>query len=173
MKKRYAVCGVSMRGISMWAKPIVEQFADVAELVGLLDIDPLRFEVCKETIPGAKDVATYMADEFEKMLEEQKPDALIVTCMDCFHKHYVVEGLKHGLDVICEKPMTTNTADALEIREAEKNSKGKVICTFNYRYNPVHRKLRELVIKGAVGRVTHVDLTWFIDIHHGASYFNR
>ena len=71
------------------------------------------------------------------MLEEQKPDALIVVCMDCAHQHYVVEGLKHGLDVICEKPMTTNTEDALKIREAEKNSKGKVICTFNYRYNPV------------------------------------
>lgn len=173
MKKRYAVCGVSMRAIFMYIRPMFESFAESAELVGMLDIDPLRFDVCKETVPAAKNVPTYMANEFEKMLEEQKPDALIVVCMDCAHQHYVVEGLKHGLDVICEKPMTTNTEDALKIREAEKNSKGKVICTFNYRYNPVHTKLKELVLAGKIGRVTHVDLNWYIDIHHGASYFNR
>ena len=173
MKKRYAVCGVSSRAIYMYTKPIMEEYSDVAELVGMLDIDPLRFEVCKEIVPAAKDVPTYLADEFEKMIAEQKPDALIVVSMDCTHKHYVVEGLKHDLDVICEKPMTTNIADALEIREAEKKSKGKVICTFNYRYNPVHVKLKEMILAGKIGRVTHVDLNWYIDIHHGASYFNR
>ena len=69
--------------------------------------------------------------------------------------------------------MTTNTADALRVREAEKKSTGKVICTFNYRYNAVHRKLREMILDGKIGKVTHVDLNWYIDIKHGASYFNR
>lgn len=173
MKKRYAVCGVSSRALGMYIKPMVNSFSHVAEFVGMLDIDPLRFKICKEDIPETKDVATYMPDEFDKMIAEQKPDAIIVTSMDCTHKNYVVLALKNDLDVICEKPMTTNTADALEILAAEKQSKGKVICTFNYRYNPVHRKLKELVSVGKVGRVTHVDLTWYIDIAHGSSYFNR
>ena len=173
MKKRYAVCGVSMRAIFMYIRPMLENFANNAEVVGMLDIDPLRFQVCRDAVPAAKDIPTYMADEFDKMLEEQKPDALIVVCMDSAHKHYVVEGLKHDLDVVCEKPMTTNTADAIEIRETEKKSKGKVICTFNYRYNPVHTKLKEMILAGKIGRVTHVDLNWYIDIHHGSSYFNR
>ena len=173
MRKRYAVCGVSNRAISMYIKPIMESFSNSAELVGMLDIDPLRFKVCCDKVPGAKGVPTYMANEFEKMLEEQNPDALIVVCMDCAHQYYILEGLKHDLDVICEKPMTTNTEDAVKVREAEKKSKGNVICTFNYRYNPVHTKLKEMVLAGKVGRVTHVDLNWYIDIHHGASYFNR
>ena len=173
MKRRYAVCGVSMRAVYMYIKPMTEKFQDVAELVGMLDVDPLRFSVCKENAPLSKDVPVYTADELGKMISERHPDVLIVTSMDCTHKHYVVEGLKHGLDVVCEKPMTTNIPDALAIREAEKKSKGKVICTFNYRYNPVHRKLKEMVLAGKIGRVTHVDLNWYIDIHHGASYFNR
>ena len=173
MRKRYAVCGVSNRAIAMYIKPIMESFSNSAELVGMLDIDPLRFKVCCDKVPGAKGVPTYMANEFEKMLEEQNPDALIVVCMDCAHQYYILEGLKHDLDVICEKPMTTNTEDAVKVREAEKKSKGNVICTFNYRYNPVHTKLKEMVLAGKVGRVTHVDLNWYIDIHHGASYFNR
>ena len=172
-KKRYAVCGVSYRGIGMYIKPMVNQFAHCAELVGLLDIDPLRFKVCKELVPEAQHAPEYLAADFEKMIAEQKPDAIIVTSMDCTHIDYILGGLKHDLEVICEKPMTTNTADALKVMEAEKKSKGKVICTFNYRYSPFSRKYREMILEGKLGRITHVDLTWYIDIKHGSSYFHR
>ena len=172
-KKRYAVCGVSSRGLYQYIKQIVENFKDHAELVALLDIDPLRFQICYEDYPSTKNVPGYMPDEFDKMIEETRPDALIITSMDCTHVTYLVKGLEKGLDVITEKPMCTNTEDCLKVLEAEEKSKGKVIYTFNYRYNPVHRKVKELVLEGAVGRVTHVDLTWYIDIRHGSSYFNR
>ena len=147
-KKRYAVCGVSGRAIGMYVKPMVKDFAHCVDLVGLLDIDPLRFKVCKDIVPEAKDVPEYLNTEFDKMIEEQKPDAILVVSMDCTHVEYIIRGLEKGLDVICEKPMTTNTADALRVMEAEKKSKGKVICTFNYRYKAVHRKLREMIRDG-------------------------
>ncbi|MBO7146634.1 MAG: Gfo/Idh/MocA family oxidoreductase [Lentisphaeria bacterium] len=172
-KRRYVVCGVSGRAITMWLKPIYEQFSDYAELVGMLDIDPLRFKICNKDLPGTANVPTYMPDEFDKMIEETKPDAVFVVSRDSFHAHYIIKSLEKDLDVITEKPMTTNMEDAVRVREAEKKSKGKVICTFNYRYNPQHRKIRELVLDGKIGRVTHVDLTWYIDIAHGSSYFNR
>lgn len=55
--------------------------------------------------------------------------------------------------------------------EKEKESKGKVTVTFNYRYNPFHRKIKELILEGKIGRVTSVELSWLIDTYHGASYF--
>lgn len=172
-KKRYAICGVSSRAFCQYINPILHEFSQSTELVALLDIDPLRFEVCHEQIPDSKGIPCYLDTEFEKMIEETRPDSVIVVCMDRYHVDYILAALKHDLEVITEKPMTTNTADALAILEAEKNSKGKVICTFNYRYNPVHTKVREMVFNGMVGRVTHVDLTWYIDIKHGSSYFHR
>ena len=66
-KKRYAVCGVSYRGIAMYIKPMVNQFAHCAELTGILDIDPLRFQICKELVPETKDVSAYLADDFENV----------------------------------------------------------------------------------------------------------
>ena len=172
-KRRYAVCGVSARAINMWIKPIYETYQNMAEFVGMLDIDPLRFEICRKAFPQSKNVPTYKPEEFDKMIEETKPDAVFVVCRDCFHVEYIVKSLEKNLDVITEKPMTTNWEDAIKVREAEKKSKGKVICTFNYRYNPQHSLIRELVLAGKVGRVTHVDLNWYIDIKHGSSYFNR
>ena len=173
MKKRYAVCGVSWRAIHTWIPPICRQFADRSEVVGLLDIDPLRFEVCRREVPETAGVPTFMPEEFEKMIAETRPDAVIVACRDCFHVDYILGALKHDLEVIAEKPMTTNMEDAIRVYEAERNSKGKVICTFNYRYTPQHRMIKELVLAGKVGRITHVDLNWYIDIRHGSSYFQR
>lgn len=172
-KRRYAVCGVSGRAIAMWIKPIYETFSNCAEFVGMLDIDPMRFKICKKQVPGTENVPTYMPDEFDKMVEETRPDAVFVVGKDCTHAQYIIKALEKGLDAITEKPMTTNWEDAIKVREAERKSKGKVTCTFNYRYNPQHKLIKELVLAGKVGRVTHVDLNWYIDIHHGASYFNR
>lgn len=172
-KRRYAVCGVSSRAIGMWIQPMYREFANAAEFVGMLDIDPIRFNVCKKQIPESANVPTYMPEEFDKMIEETKPNAIFVVCRDCYHVTYILKALEKGLDVITEKPMTTNWEDGIKVREAEKKSKGKVICTFNYRYNPRHRLLRELVLAGKIGRVTHVDLNWYIDIKHGSSYFHR
>jgi len=47
MKKRYAVCGVSNRAIGMFIGPMLNTFSAHCEVVGLLDIDPRRHEVCK------------------------------------------------------------------------------------------------------------------------------
>ena len=172
-KRRYVVCGVSGRAIGMWIKPMYETFSKQAEFVGMLDIDPIRFDVCKRQIPESADVPCYKVDEFDKMIEETRPDAVFVVCRDSFHAEYIIKALEKDLDVITEKPMTINWEQAVKVREAEKKSKGKVTCTFNYRYAPTHRKLREMVLEGKIGRVTHVDLNWYIDIKHGSSYFHR
>ena len=172
-KRRYVVCGVSSRAINMWIKPIYDNYSTVAEFVGMLDIAPRNFELCRQTFPQSKNVPTYKPEEFDKMIEKTRPDCVFVVCIDRFHADYIIKTLEKNIDVVVEKPMTTNWEDAIRIREAEKKSKGKVICTFNYRYIPQHRVLREMVLAGKIGRVTHVDLNWYIDIKHGSSYFHR
>ena len=67
-RKKYAVCGVSSRAMYGYITPMMRQFSNCAELVGMLDIDPLRFEVCRERVPETKGVPCYSAAEFEKML---------------------------------------------------------------------------------------------------------
>ncbi len=171
--KRYVICGVSSRAIHMFAKPMYETFSLHAELVGMLDIDTRRFEVMNEELPQSKDVATYSENEFDKMVDECKPDAIIVAGRDHTHVDYILQGLARDLDVITEKPMVTTSEDCRRVLEAEKKSKGKVTVTFNYRYPSVNRKIREMILEDKIGRITSVDLNWYIDTYHGASYFKR
>lgn len=171
--KKYAVCGLSNRAIGMFIQPIIHDFAAENEIVALLDSDSRRFEVSKEVHPEINDVPGYLPDQFDQMIKETSPDAVIVTSRDDTHVDYVLQALKHDLDVVVEKPMTTTTKDAKRIIEAEANSQGKVIVTFNYRYSPIHRKIKELILEGKVGKITSIDLNWYIDTYHGSSYFRR
>ncbi|NHN32160.1 Gfo/Idh/MocA family protein [Paenibacillus agricola] len=173
MKRKYAICGVSNRCLKMFVGPMVTTFSNQAEIVGLLDIDPRRFEVGKAKYPMLADVPEYGPDDFDSMVEQTKPDVILVTGRDDTHVTYILKALQHGLDVLSEKPMATTGADCQRIIEAERSSKGKVTVAFNYRYTPIHSRIKELVLEGKVGRVTSVDLNWYIDTYHGASYFKR
>ncbi|WP_026962733.1 Gfo/Idh/MocA family protein [Alicyclobacillus herbarius] len=169
----YAICGVSDRAMNMFIGPIVETFSDSAAVVALLDVDSRRHQVCKLRYPSLGSVPEYLPYQFDAMITETKPDAVIVASRDDTHAEYIVRALEKGLDVISEKPMATNTEDCRRILAAEAQSRGKVTVTFNYRYNPVHRKIKELILEGRLGRVTSVDLNWYIDTYHGSSYFQR
>ncbi|MFE5324329.1 Gfo/Idh/MocA family protein [Paenibacillus sp. NPDC056579] len=173
MKKKYAICGVSNRSMKMFIGPMLKTFSNQTEIVGLLDIDPRRFEVCKEKFPQLNDVKEYGPDQFDLLVKQTQPDVIIVTGRDDTHVTYILQALEHGLDVITEKPMATTGADCRRILDAEQRSKGKVTVAFNYRYAPIHSRIKELVLEGKVGRVTSVDLNWYIDTYHGASYFKR
>jgi len=171
--KRYVVCGVSNRAIGMFIEPMLSTFKKQSHFVGMLDNDPRRFEICVEKSPRTADVPRYMPEQFEQMIRETKPDVVIVAGRDDTHADYIVKALEHDLDVISEKPMATTAADCQRIIDAEAASKGTVTVAFNYRYNPIHTKIKELILEGRVGRITSIDLNWYIDTYHGASYFKR
>jgi len=171
--KKYAVCGVSNRAIGMFIRPIIQEFSSKSEVVALLDTDTRRFEISKETHPEIAHVPEYSPNEFDKMIKETKPDVVIVASRDDTHVDYILQTLKYNLDVIVEKPMATTAEDSRKIMEAESNSDGKVIVTFNYRYSPIHTKIKELILEGKVGKITSIDLNWYIDTYHGSSYFQR
>ncbi|MCY8455502.1 Gfo/Idh/MocA family oxidoreductase [Bacillus spizizenii] len=171
--KNIVICGLSSRALSMFIKPLMERFSTHYEITGLLDADPKRFAVCKKKFPELAHVPEYNEDAFDEMMRVSKPDIVIVAGRDDTHVTYILRSLQWDMDVITEKPMVTTVQDANRVLEAEAKSKGKVTVAFNYRYSPFHRKIKEMILDGKIGRVTSVDLNWYIDTYHGASYFKR
>ena len=169
-QKRYAIIGISGRS-NMYTKSILEQYSDNSEIVALLDSNYARIDNFNEhnklSIPG------YDETEFDKMVAETKPNVVVVSTTDDTHHIFIVAALKYDMDVISEKPMTTKAEYVREILEAEKNSKGTVTITFNYRYAPIHTRIKEMILANKVGRPTLVDFNYYLDTFHGASYFKR
>jgi predicted dehydrogenase len=78
-----------------------------------------------------------------------------------------------GVNVITEKPMTTDEVKCKKILDAEKKSGKKVTVAFNYRHSVHAMQLKELLAKDRVGKITSVDFNWYLNVHHGADYFRR
>ena len=116
---------------------------------------------------------TYLANQFDRMIEETKPDTIIVTTMDATHHIYIVRAMELGCDVISEKPMTTDIDKMKAIYDAIDRTGKSLRVTFNYRYAPAYTRFRELIIEGAVGHPLAVDFSWILDTSHGADYFRR
>ena len=168
-KQRVAMVGTGDRGTSMWGTPVINEFKDQVEFVGLCDINPGRVETAKKFLGLSCPVYT----DFDKMMTELKPDRLIVTTVDGTHHEFIIKGMEYGADIITEKPMTTDEHKCQDILDAEKRTGRKIAVTFNYRYSPHRQKIYELLRNGAIGNLTSVDFHWYLDIYHGADYFRR
>ena len=168
-KKRVVLVGTGIRGTTFWGKRLVENYSDILEFVGLCDINPGRLEFGKEFI--GVDCPTFT--NFDEMIETTKPELVIVTTKDSTHHQFIIKGLEAGIDVLTEKPMTTDEYKCEEILEAERRTGKKVVVGFNYRWSPYMTRIKELLSEGAIGKVTSVDFHWYLNNYHGASYFRR
>lgn len=168
-RKRIAMVGTGIRGTGMWGISVKAEYDDVIEFVGLCDINPGRLKYAKELMKVDCPVYT----DFDKMLKETKPDILIVVTTDNTHDEFIIKGLESGIKVISEKPMTTDQRKCQAILDAEKRTGNKVVVTFNMRYRNYVRKIWELLRSGEIGDIKSVDLNWYLDTDHGASYFRR
>jgi predicted dehydrogenase len=177
-RRRYAVVGTGARA-EMFVRALVLDHADDASLVAFADPNPARIRAHNRWLAelGHPEVPGYPATDFAAMLDKERVEAVIVTSVDATHDEYIVAALEAGRDVITEKPMTVDAPRCERIlraaRDARARGAGSVAVTFNYRYGPVHEKVRELLAAGTIGEIGSVHFEWLLDVRHGADYFRR
>lgn len=174
-KKRYVQVGVGGRA-RFYYEALVSRFKETSELLAFCDMNHTRMDYANKFISekyGVEPRHTYDFTEFEKMIEIEKPDTVIVTSIDRTHHKYIIKAMELGCDVISEKPMTVDEKKAQEIIDCIKATGKKLRVTFNYRYAPHHTKIRELIRDGVIGKVNSVHFEWMLNTKHGADYFRR
>jgi predicted dehydrogenase len=168
-RHRVALVGTGHRGTTMWGQELLEGWRSEVDFVGLMDTNRTRAEASRRMIGTNAPVYT----DLKQMLSEVKPEVVIVTSRDDTHDEIIIAALEAGCRVITEKPMTTTPEKAAAILAAEKRTAGQIDVTFNYRFAPSARKIKELLEAGEIGEVTSVDFHWYLDTSHGADYFRR
>ncbi|OHE89437.1 MAG: oxidoreductase, partial [Verrucomicrobia bacterium RIFCSPLOWO2_12_FULL_64_8] len=173
-RKRYAIVGVGIRS-RMFQNAIETTFRDEAELVAICDLNPGRIEASRrQSVENkAPPPPGYRHTDFEKMIQEVRPDHVIVTTPDGLHDEYIVRALEAGCDAISEKPLTTTAEKCQRILDAKRRTGRRIRVTFNNRYSPIRTQMKELLMSGEIGDVQSVDLRWVLNTHHGADYFRR
>ncbi len=88
--------------------------------------------------------------------EKSRADGIeVVSIVTPNHVHYVQSAacLEAGLDVICDKPLTTNLPDAEKLLKLAAEKKRLLGVTFNYTGYPMIRHAKQLIADGVIGKV--------------------
>ena len=173
-KKRFAQVGTGGRA-RFFYHAVASTYSETSEIVAFCDVNQTRMDYANSYLEsvGVPKVPTYKHYEFDKMIEETKPDCIIVTSVDRTHDEYIIRAMELGCDVITEKPMTIDEKRAQAIIDTQKRTGRDVRVSFNYRYAPHNTKVRELIMDDVIGDVFSVHFEWFLNTSHGADYYRR
>ena len=115
---------------------------------------PLRREAALRSLPHAR-----IYDCVEKLLSaERSLDALIVCSPPSFHGNGILSGIRAGIHVLCEKPLTLDSEIFAQIRT---ESASRNVCVYsinNWAYSPQWSRLLEVAASGRLGPIRHADI---------------
>ncbi len=97
-----------------------------------------------------------MAQKEAALPRDERIDFVSIVTPNHLHFPIAAEFLKAGFNVVCDKPMTHNLAEARKLRTLVKGS-GKVFAlTHNYTGYPIVKEARDLVKKGRLGEIRKI-----------------
>lgn len=114
------------------------------------------YAVCDPVKENADDLAeAYQVKAFydlKELLSCREVDAVIICTPERFHRDNVIEALRAGKHVLCEKPLALNAEEAEEIIEEWKKTDRKLMVAFSQRTYKVHSMAKQLIREGRIGK---------------------
>ncbi|UKT65966.1 Gfo/Idh/MocA family protein [Pedobacter mucosus] len=147
-------CGDRGKGIIHILKGMPDKFR-VSAVCDFLDF---RLVQARKIMTGTHWKA-YSA--YEEMLKAGNLDAVVVAVPLNMHYPIALEVIKKGFHLYLEKTMTYTINEALDLVKIMKARKEQILQVgHQYRYSPLYFRVKEMVSKGYLGKVTQVDCRW-------------
>ena len=124
-------------------------------------VEGIRVDFVHDIDPGKKDVAekagyTFISDR-SSFLAQPDLDIVIIATPNQYHRDFAIEALQAGKHVICEKPVTLNTAELDDVLTVAKTA-GKIFTVHqNRRWDVDYLMLRDVIAAGTLGQPVAVE----------------
>ena len=89
--------------------------------------------------------------DLDELLTTEDVDAVSVATPDPYHKDPVLTAIKHGKDVLVEKPLATTSADAHEIIDAAEKAGVRVMVDYHKRWDPASIAVKNKLAEESTG----------------------
>jgi predicted dehydrogenase len=140
---------------------------DDVQIVAVCDVDTTRREHQKKRIDDAyakkagetyKGCAAY--NDFRELLARPDIDIVLIATPDHWHAYIAIAAVKAGKDVYCEKPLTHNVREAVELVKAVRKANRVFQVGSQQRSSKEFRVAAELVRNGLIGKVHAVNVSF-------------
>lgn len=156
-KIRFAVVGLGI-GI-LHIEGILKN--EDAELIALCDTneEKLKDNAQKYNVP-------VICTDYRELLSRDDIDAVCVTTPDHLHRDMVVDFLKAGKHVLCEKPLALNADDCNAMIDASDSSGAILMVGQVCRMTPSFAYAKKLIDEGEIGDLIFVESEYAHDYSH-------
>ena len=149
-----------------WLKAVAEApgLAGRIRIVGLVDLDPTVAQARADEF-GLSDVV--IGSDLDAVLAQTKPDLLFDVVIPGARHDVVATGLRHGANVLSEKPMATSLDAARDLVQLAKAAGRVHAVVQNRRFIAGVRRIQRAIAEGLIGELTALHCDFFIGAHFG------
>jgi predicted dehydrogenase len=133
------------------------------QVLAVCDVDTTRREAAKKRVDDyyagqkSKPAACEAYNDFRKIIDRKDIDAVCIATPDHWHAIITLAALRSGKDVYCEKPLTHNIHEAVEVINAVDANKRVLQTGSMQRSSKEFRIACELVQNGCIGKLERIE----------------
>jgi predicted dehydrogenase len=154
MAKKIRV-GVIGAGWPAWQHIKGYQRIGGVEVAALCDLDEKRLHGIADEYGIAGRYASY-----PDMLEQEPLDAVSVCSPNALHAEMSVKAMQKGAHVICEKPMSSDSASARRMVKVSRQTRRILMIGYQRRFAHCAQYLKRQIAKGRFGEIYFVRAHW-------------
>lgn len=142
---------VAVTGCGLWGRNIVRNFYNLNALHTVCDLDDDNIKMINELYP---DIET--TKDFDEVLKNPEIKAICVVTPSHTHFNIVKKALLAKKHVYVEKPISTSSMEALELKDLAEKMDVKLLVGHLLLYHPAVNRLKMLIAEGVLGKIKYV-----------------
>ena len=113
----------------------------------------------------------YFYNNINEALLKTEPDGLIISTPNAHHFEDGLTGLKHGIPILVEKPISDSLGHGEELVKFGKKNNLPILTGYHRRHNPIVRDIKKKLCSGAIGKLVAMHgMFW---LYKPSDYFNQ
>jgi predicted dehydrogenase len=162
MTKKVLHVGVGTFGRRWCTEFLAANIADgTIEVVAIADIDEKALAFGRKALGLPAEVCY---TDPKAAFAAHRADFCTIVVPPNFHEAVVDLAIAHGLDILCEKPISDTMAGSLRIARKVREARRRMAVTMSHRFDQDKTTLRQIVRSGKLGKVNSVSCRYAADL---------
>lgn len=149
INNNYALAIIGLGGMGNWHR---ETICDIKglEVCGSFDISEDRQKFAKKN-----GIIPY--NSLDELLADSKVDIVLISTPNDLHKEIAIKAMRAGKNVVCEKPVTLNSADLKEIIDVSVETKKLFVVHQNRRWDEDFLMVKKMYEEDVLGDIFRIE----------------
>lgn len=135
-----------------------------SELVALVSGD----EVKRAELPRRYDLPLVVGyDQYDELLASGDVDAVYIALPNWMHAEYAIRAARHGVHVLCEKPMAVDEHECEQMMRAAEEGGVRLMVAYRLHFDPANLDAIRRIEAGEIGDPRVFTSTFTLDVEEG------